>query len=70
MNAAIPNLSPAAPEIFVLGMACLVLLVDLFLSDARRVVSFALALATLAGAAALTLANPHASPVYLSLIHI
>jgi NADH-quinone oxidoreductase subunit N len=64
MNAAIPNLSPAAPEIFVLGMACLVLLVDLFLSDARRVVSFALALATLSGAAALTLANPHASPVY------
>jgi NADH-quinone oxidoreductase subunit N len=64
MNPGIPNLSPAAPEIFVLGMACLLLLLDLVLTDARRVVSYVFALATLAGAAALTLANPSVTPVY------
>jgi NADH-quinone oxidoreductase subunit N len=59
MQATIPQLSLAAPEMWVLGMACLVLIVDLLLSDAHRVVSYALALATIAGAAALTLTHPN-----------
>jgi NADH-quinone oxidoreductase subunit N len=42
------------PEIWVLSSACLILLVDVFLSDRTRWLSFAMALATLAGAAYLT----------------
>ena len=55
----IPQLSLAAPEMWVLGMACLVLVVDLLVSDERRLVSYVLALVTLAGAAALTLTHPN-----------
>jgi NADH-quinone oxidoreductase subunit N len=43
------------PEILVLGMACVVLVVDLFLDDARRVVSYLLAQATLVTALVATL---------------
>ena len=39
------NLSPAAPEIFALIMVCAILIIDLFLEDARRHVSFVLTLA-------------------------
>lgn len=42
------------PEIFVLSMACLVLLVDLFLGDGNRGYTYALSLLTLFGAAGLT----------------
>jgi NADH-quinone oxidoreductase subunit N len=51
-------LHPAYPEIFVLAMVCVVLLVDLFLPDERRWVSYALTLATLAGAFLITLLGP------------
>lgn len=43
------------PEILVLGMACLVLIVDLFLDDARRIVSYLLAQSTLVVALIATL---------------
>ena len=39
----------ASPEIFLLAAACAVLLVDLFLSERTRWVTFVLALLTLAG---------------------
>ncbi len=42
------------PEIWVLSAACLILLVDVFLSDRLRWLSFAMSLSTLAGAAYLT----------------
>ncbi len=42
---------------FILGMICVILVVDLFLSDERRGISFTLSLLTLAGAAWLTAAN-------------
>jgi NADH-quinone oxidoreductase subunit N len=45
------NLFAAAPEIFLLVAACTVLVVDLFVSDARRNVTYALTLASLTGAA-------------------
>ena len=48
---AMPNLTPALPEIFVLIMASLILVVDLFLSDKNRFVSYALTQLTLLGAA-------------------
>ncbi len=63
MNFAIPNILPALPEIFVLAMACLILVVDLFLNERRRVVTYGLALATLLGAAVLTLRDIPPAPV-------
>ena len=41
----------AAPEIFLLAAACVILLVDLFLDDAKRIVTFVLSLLALAGTA-------------------
>jgi len=55
MNTALPNVVPALPEIFVFSMACVILVVDLFLSEHRRAVSLYLAQATLFGAALLTM---------------
>ncbi len=55
MNPVLISLTPALPEIFVFSMACVILLTDLFLSEKHRFVSYGLALATLAGAAILTL---------------
>lgn len=54
MNFEMPQFTPVIPEMFVAGMACLILLVDLFLSDRNRIVTHWLTLATLAGAAVLT----------------
>lgn len=55
MNFVAPDFTPALPEIFVASMACLILIVDLFVSSARRHLSYALSLLTLVGAALLTL---------------
>jgi NADH-quinone oxidoreductase subunit N len=44
----------AAPEIFLLTAACVILLVDLFLDDNQRVVTFVLSLLALAGTAWIT----------------
>lgn len=55
MNVALSEFLPAVPEIFVLSMACVVLLVDLFVSDRGRVITYLLTLVTLAVAAILTL---------------
>jgi NADH-quinone oxidoreductase subunit N len=57
MNPILTELTPLFPEIFVLAMACAILLIDLSLSQARRHVSFGLALLTLVGAAVLTLSD-------------
>jgi NADH-quinone oxidoreductase subunit N len=57
MTIEIPNFTPAIPEIFVLTMACVILMVDLLLTDRSRVVSYLLAQATLVGAALFTLAG-------------
>jgi NADH-quinone oxidoreductase subunit N len=45
----------ASAEIFLLGAICVILLVDVFLSDRNRWVTYALSLLSLAGAAAMTL---------------
>jgi NADH-quinone oxidoreductase subunit N len=50
-----PNILPLLPEIFVFGMACVILIVDLYVPPRTRVASYLLAQATLVGAAALTL---------------
>jgi NADH-quinone oxidoreductase subunit N len=49
-----PDMTPALPEIFVLIMACVILIYDLFLSDRNRVIAYLMAIGTLAGAAILT----------------
>ncbi len=49
-----PDILPAVPEIFVFSMACAILIIDLFLSERRRVVSYWLAQITLVGALLLT----------------
>ena len=64
MKFVIPEILPAAPEIFVFSMACTILVLDLFLSDRLRVVSYWLAQATLAGAVLLTLKVMTAGPVF------
>jgi NADH-quinone oxidoreductase subunit N len=54
------DLAPAGAEIFLLAAACTVLLVDLFLDDRRRWVTYLLSIVALAGAALVTsqLASP------------
>lgn len=54
MNSVIVLL-PILPEIFVTLMACVILVLDHFVGDQRRYISYLLALAALAGAAYLTL---------------
>ncbi|MGH8726653.1 MAG: NADH-quinone oxidoreductase subunit NuoN [Burkholderiales bacterium] len=49
------DFAPLYPEIFLTLMACAILLLDLFLSEANRKVNYWLALATLAGCAAITI---------------
>jgi len=62
MNFEMPNFTPAIPEIFVLSMACIILIVDLFLRG--RVLTYLLSLATLAIAAVLTITLHTGEVVY------
>ncbi len=55
VNFEIPNFVPALPEIFVLTMACVILILDLFIKDNDRIVTFVLAIGTLVGAMMLTI---------------
>ena len=55
MSFEIPNMIPAIPEIFLLGMACTILIVDLFLSDRSRIVTYLLAQVSLLATMFLTL---------------
>lgn len=47
MNFSIPDFVPATPEIVLLGLICVVLLVDLFVPPQRRVITWALSLVSL-----------------------
>ncbi|HZT62438.1 MAG TPA: NADH-quinone oxidoreductase subunit NuoN [Burkholderiales bacterium] len=51
----LPLMLPAYPEIFLLAAGCAILVIDLFLKDTARWVSYALSLVALAGCAVLTL---------------
>ena len=48
------TMQPVMPEIFLLTAACLILVVDLFLTDRTRLLTYGLSLAALIGAVALT----------------
>ncbi|HYS58583.1 MAG TPA: NADH:ubiquinone oxidoreductase subunit N, partial [Burkholderiales bacterium] len=54
MLTGLPIMLLAYPEIFLLAAGCAILVIDLFLKDATRWVTYALSLATLLGCAALT----------------
>ena len=56
MQFVLPELRIASAEIFVLAMACLILIVDLLVKDKKKSITFALAQVTLIGAAAITYA--------------
>lgn len=50
-----PNFAPAMAEIFVATMICVILVVDLFVSDKNRIFTYILSLSTLVGAFIITL---------------
>lgn len=60
----VSELSLLAPELWVLTMACVILVVDLYLSESRRVISFWLTQLTLLGALLLTLKIRDTLPVF------
>ncbi len=67
VNTTLPDFMPALPEIFLLVMACVVMVADLFVTSPRRTVTYVLAQLSLAGCAALTLVvmfSTQGMPVY------
>ncbi|MDP1672833.1 MAG: NADH-quinone oxidoreductase subunit NuoN [Burkholderiales bacterium] len=60
----ITPLWPAYPELFLLVMACIILIADLFISDDNRIVTYSLTQATLASCALLTFFTGNAEPIY------
>ena len=57
MNFVAPDFTPVLPELFVLIMACAVLVIDVFLEQRQRHITYGLAQLTLLGAALLTMAT-------------
>ncbi len=55
---------PAYPELFILLMACVILVADLFVTDENRVVTYGLTQATLIGCTAITYLTATGEPVY------
>lgn len=64
MNGLQTDLLAALPEMFVLGMAMFILLIDLFLKPSNRIAIFLLSQITLLGAAFITVATHHPSVTY------
>jgi NADH-quinone oxidoreductase subunit N len=63
MNFVAPDFMPLLPELFVLTLACFILVVDVFLEERQRHITYGLAQLTLLGAALLTLATYAHAPV-------
>jgi NADH-quinone oxidoreductase subunit N len=57
-------LTPAIPEMFLLAAACAILVADLFVSDAKRVVTYALTQLALGGCFLITLFTANVEPGY------
>jgi NADH-quinone oxidoreductase subunit N len=60
----IQPLWPAYPEIFLLAMACVILVADLFISDEKRSITYFLTQATLVGCALITWFTASGDPVH------
>lgn len=56
-NFVVPDLLPAAPELFIAAMALAILLIDLGVKDSRRTITFVLTQLTLIGCAAIQFAT-------------
>ena len=63
MNFVAPEFMPVLPELFVLAMTCLIVVVDVFLEQRQRHITYGLAQLTLLGAALLTLFSYAQAPV-------
>jgi NADH-quinone oxidoreductase subunit N len=63
MNFVAPDFMPLLPELVVLIMTCLILVIDVFLDQRQRHITYGLAQLTLAGAALLTMATYAQAPV-------
>ena len=63
MNFVAPDFMPVLPEIFVLTLTCLILVIDVFLEQRQRHITYGLAQLTLLGAALLTLLTYSQAPV-------
>jgi NADH-quinone oxidoreductase subunit N len=63
-NFVVPDLLPAAPEIFLAAMALAILMIDLLVKDSRRTVTFALTQLTLIGCAAIQFGTSTGEIVY------
>jgi NADH-quinone oxidoreductase subunit N len=59
----ITPLLPAYPELFLLGMVCVILVADLFVSDANRIATYALTQAALLGCFLITYLTATTEPV-------
>jgi NADH-quinone oxidoreductase subunit N len=64
MNNVLPNFLPIMPEIFLMSMACVILLITAFTDDTKRVWAYWLTQASLVVAAWLTLRGSTGSTVY------
>lgn len=60
----VSELSLLVPELWVLTMACVILVADLYLSESRRIITFWLTQLTLFGALVMTLSIPADMPAY------
>jgi NADH-quinone oxidoreductase subunit N len=58
------DVTPAIPELFVFTMACVILVVDLYISKEQRAISYGLTLLTLGVGAMLSLLSFSAEPVF------
>lgn len=63
MNFVAPDFMPVLPELFFLAMTCLILIIDVFLEQRQRHITYGLAQLTLLGAAILTLVTYAHAPV-------
>lgn len=59
-----PNFMPAMPEIFLLSMACIILIVDLYVADNKRALTYVLSLLSLALTAILTIVLHASETIY------
>jgi len=64
MNFVIPDFAPAVPEIFVLTMACVVLVVELFVGDRNRYMAYVLSQITILVTAIITFVTFSQEAVY------
>jgi NADH-quinone oxidoreductase subunit N len=64
MMNAIPNIAPALPEIILLALVSVVLVVDLFLDEAQRDLTYFLSQATVLLTVLALVSMPHSAPVY------